>query len=160
MSLDLVLGGTLEDRRGKRHVELATGPAQVGLEDLTDVHSGRNAERVEDDLHGGAVGQEGQVFLGKHLRDHTLVAVAAGHLVTDLKLALHGDEDLDLLDHAGLEVVSLAQPLDPLLVDLVEDLDLRLGLADDQPHLVEQRRGLERKTEQVFALEVDAAPRR
>jgi hypothetical protein len=35
------------------------------------------------------------------MRDHTLVAVTAGHLVARLDLALHSDEDLDHLHHAG-----------------------------------------------------------
>ena len=125
----------------------------MGFEDLTDVHSRWHPERVEDDLDRCPVGQEGHVFLGQGLRNHTLVAVASGHLVADLKLALHGDEDLDLLDHAGRQVVALRQQLDPLLVELVEDLDLRFRLTDDETHLVEQRRFLERQVLDLGDLE-------
>ncbi len=52
------------------------------------------------------------ILLGQSLGDDALVTVAAGHLVTDLKLALHRDEDLDLLDHSGRQIVPQAQELD------------------------------------------------
>jgi hypothetical protein len=59
-----------------------------GLEHLADVHAGRDAERVEDDVDGGAVGQERHVLDGQDLGDDALVAVAAGELVADADLAL------------------------------------------------------------------------
>ena len=49
-------------------------------------------------------------------RDHALVAVAARHLVAGLDLALHRDEDLDHLHHAGRQLVAALQ-----LFDLVEE---------------------------------------
>ena len=60
----------------------------MGLEDLADVHAAGHAERVEDDVDGRAVGQEGHVLLGQDLGDHALVAVATGHLVAFGDLAL------------------------------------------------------------------------
>jgi len=41
--------------------------------------------------------------------------VPSGHLVTDLELALHGDEHLDLFDDARRQLVALPEELDPLL---------------------------------------------
>jgi hypothetical protein len=79
-----------------------------------DVHARRHAERVEADFDRRTVGQEGHVFLGHDLGDDALVAVTAGHLVTDLELLLRGDVDLDLLDRAigrafaGLDGAELA----------------------------------------------------
>ena len=76
--------------------------AEVGLEYLADVHPGRNAERVEDDVDRGAVGHERHVLDGQDLRDHALVAVAARQLVSDAELALLGDVDPDqLVDARG-----------------------------------------------------------
>ena len=70
------------------------GPAEMRFEDLTDVHTGRHAERVEDDLDGGAVGKVGHVLFGQDACDDALVAVASGYFVADRELALHGDVDL------------------------------------------------------------------
>ena len=79
---------------------------------------------------GGAVLEERHVLVGEDHRDHALVAVAPGHLVADLELALHGDVDLDLLDDAGRQLVAGREQLDALVVELLEHLDLRLGLVD------------------------------
>ena len=64
--------------------EADAGPAQVGLQDLTHVHAARHAERVEDNVDRGAVLGIGHVLHRNDLRDHALVAVAAGHLVAGL----------------------------------------------------------------------------
>ena len=53
---------------------------------------------------------------GTMRRDDALVAVPAGHLVAGLNLALHRDEDLDHLHHAGRQFVAALQ-----LFDLVEE---------------------------------------
>ena len=72
---------------------------------------------------------------GQDLGDDALVAVAAGHLVADRDLAVDGDQDLDDLDDAGREFVSLLH-----LVDLFLDLQLQ-GVdmqADFFLHLADQ----------------------
>ena len=52
----------------------------------------------------------------------------AGHLVARLKLALHGDEDLDHLHHAGGQVVAAADLLDLVLEPVIERALLRVEL--------------------------------
>ena len=96
------------------------------LEDLADVHPARHAERVEDDVDRGAVRQVGHVLLGQDLRDHALVAVAAGHLVADADLALLRDRHPDQAVHARLEVVV---ELAPELADLDHLAALAVGQA-------------------------------
>src|SRR5207247_3141155 len=76
------------------------GPAEVGLEDLADVHPARYAERVEDDVDRRAVLEERHVLLRDDPGDHALVAVAAGELVALGDLALLGDVGADELVHA------------------------------------------------------------
>ena len=49
--------------------------AQVGFEDLTDVHTRRYAQRVQDDVHRRAVGVVRHVFDRHDHRDYTLVDV-------------------------------------------------------------------------------------
>ncbi len=83
--------------------------------------------------------------IGTILRHHALVAVTAGHLVAGLDLALHRDEDLDHLHHAGRQFVAALQ-----LLDLVEEAlfeaascDSSYWLADglDLGHQLVVRRG-------------------
>ena len=114
-------GAAVEDRRRERETEDLADVSEMGLENLAHVHPARNTERIEDDLDRRAVGQVGQILDRQNPRDDALVAVAAGHLVSDLELALHGDVDLDQLDDARRQLVSLLQELDPLLVHPVQD---------------------------------------
>src|SRR5476651_601269 len=86
------------------------------LEDLPDVHPARHAERIEHDVGMDAVFEERHVLDRHDARYHALVAVTAGHLVAGLDLALHRDEDLDHLHHAGRQFVAALQ-----LLDLVEE---------------------------------------
>ena len=80
-----------------------SGPAEVCLEHLTDVHPRWNTERVEDDVDRRSVleGRNGMSFDNHDLGDHALVTVTTSHLVADLKLPLDRDVDLDQLDDAG-----------------------------------------------------------
>ena len=75
----------------------------------------RHAERIQHDVDRRAVGEVRHVLLGQDAREHALVAVAAGHLVADLELALDGDEDLDHLDDARRQLVAALQALDLLV---------------------------------------------
>ena len=110
--------------------EDARAPAQVGLEDLTDVHAARHAERVQDDVDRRPVLEVRHVLLGQDARDDALVAVATSHLVADLELALDGDVDLDHLDHARRQLVALAQAIDLVAEVLFTQRDDLLELAD------------------------------
>ncbi len=84
------------------------------LQNLTDIHAARHAERIEHDIDRLTVFQIGHVFHRHDAADDTLVAVASGHLVAGLKLALHGHENLDHLHDAGRKLVATLK-----LVDLV-----------------------------------------
>src|SRR5487761_1138167 len=120
------------------------GPAEVRFENLADVHARRNAERVENDLDGSAVGKIGHVFGGHDARDDALVAVAAGHFVADGKLALHGDIGFHEFNDARRQLVALLELLLALLGDLAEDVDLARGdLLDEQRVLVRQAQALQ-----------------
>ena len=114
--LDVLLAVVGVDRLADLEAEAGAGPAEMGLEDLADVHAARHAERIEHDVDRRAVLEERHVLDRHDLRHHALVAVAAGHLVAGLDLALHRDEDLDHLHHAGRQLVAALQ-----LLDLVEE---------------------------------------
>ena len=99
------------------------------LEDLPDVHARRHAERVQHDVDRGAVLEERHVLHRHDAGDDALVAVAAGHLVARLQLALHRDEDLDHLHHAGRQLVAALQLLDLALEPLLQPPDGGVELA-------------------------------
>jgi hypothetical protein len=99
--------------------EFGSGPAQVRFQNLADVHTAGNAQRVEHDLHRRAVGQERHVFDRQDLGDHTLVPVTAGHLVADADHSLGGDVDLDHLQHAAAQFVAALHAVE-LAVALID----------------------------------------
>ena len=92
--------------------EPGRGPAEMRLEDLADIHAARHAERVQHDVDRRAVLEIRHVLARHDPRDDALVAVAAGHLVARLQFALHRDEDLDHLHHAGRQLVAALQLFD------------------------------------------------
>src|SRR5467141_3238043 len=107
--------------------EFLGSPAEVRLQNLADVHTRRNAERIENDLDRSDVRHVRHVFLRHDAGDDALVAVAPGHLVADGKLALHGDVGLDQLDDARGQLVALLELVLALLGDLAEHVDLARG---------------------------------
>src|SRR5690606_26539968 len=95
------------------------GEAEVGFENLANVHPRRHAEGVQHDVHGDAIDVVGHVLHRLDGGDHTLVAVATGHLVTGLDAALDRQVDLDGLEYAEGEVVVALQLALLVLVALV-----------------------------------------
>src|SRR6187455_2811928 len=96
--------------------QAGASPTEMGLQNLADVHAARHTQWIEHDVDLRAVLEERHVLDRHDLRHHALVAVASGHLVAGLDLALHRDEDLDHLHHAGRQLVAALQ-----LLDLVEE---------------------------------------
>ena len=101
----------LTDLFGTKHLfdtpaDALGGPAEVNFEHLTDVHTRRHAQRVQDDVGGTTVGHVRHVFDRADLRDHALVAVAAGHLVAGLQTTTFGNVHLDHLQDARREFVT------------------------------------------------------
>src|SRR5664279_1324010 len=108
----------------------------MGLENLPDVHARGHTQGIEHDLDGSSVRQVRHVLLGEDAADDALVPVTTGHLVADLELALHGHEDLDRLVDAGRQLVALGEKRHAVGADLLDDVDLRVGALQDEPHLV------------------------
>src|SRR5467141_4350826 len=122
--------------------EFLGSPAEVRLQNLADVHTRRNAERIENDLDRSDVRHVRHVFLRHDAGDDALVAVAPGHLVADGKLALHGDVGLDQLDDARGQLVALLEFVLALLGDLAEHVDLARGHLLDFLDLLDEQRVL------------------
>ena len=105
--LDLLLAGAIEDRGGDAEAEPGGGPAEVGLQDLANVHTRGHADRVEDDVHGAAIGQVGHVLDRQDAADHALIAVATGHLVAGADLALLAEQHAHRLVHAHRQLSAV-----------------------------------------------------
>ena len=106
-------------------------PTEMGLEDLTNVHARRHAERVQHDVDRRTVGEIRHVLLGENPRDDTLISVTAGHLVTDAELALNGDVDLHHLKHARRQFVALLDSRDLLIEHGTDNRGLTFDILED-----------------------------
>jgi hypothetical protein len=76
---------------------------------LPHIHTRRNPQRIEDDIHRGAVGKIRHVLPGQNPGNHALVPVPSGHLVSYRQLSLNGQVDFDHLDHPGREFIPFFQ---------------------------------------------------
>src|SRR5580704_8285262 len=102
-------------------------PSEVGFENLSHVHTGGDAQRIQNDLDRRAVVEVRHVLFWQNPRNDTLVTVTAGHFVANAQLALHRDVDFDQLDHARRQFVALGQLVFSLVDNLLENVDLTRG---------------------------------
>ena len=79
----------------------------MDLQDLTDVHSGRNAQRVQHDIQRTSVRQERHILHRKDAGYAALVSVTSGHLIADGDFSLLGNVDADRLVHARRQLVAV-----------------------------------------------------
>ena len=114
---DVVLVRAVKDRGTHIEAEHFGREREVNLLDLTDVHTRRNAERVQHDIQRAAVRQEGHILHRKHARHDTLVAVAACHLIADRNLSLLCDVNADVLVHTRRELIAVLSRKDARLHD-------------------------------------------
>jgi len=96
----------VEDRCREFLAQLAAGPSEYGLEDLSEVHTRGHAQRVKHDIDRSAVGEERHVFLTYHAGYDTLVAVAAGHLIAYADLTFFSDIYLGHLDDSRGKLIA------------------------------------------------------
>ena len=111
----------------------------MGLEHLPHVHSARHAERIEHDVDRSSIGEVRHVLLGNDLGDNALVPVTSGHLVSDGKLALAGDEDLDLFNDTGINIIAAFDATEVLFLLILKVGEAVLELTDDLADLVANR---------------------
>ena len=81
--------------------------AQVDLQHLADVHTGRHAQRVQHDIQRSAVGQVGHILLRQNAGNDTLVTVTAGHLIAHGDLTLLGNIDTNHLIDTGRQLIAV-----------------------------------------------------
>ena len=92
----------------------------MNFKNLTDVHSRRHTQRVQNDVNRSAVSHERHVFDTSNAGDNTLVTVTAGHLVAGLQTTFNGQINLDHLLNACRQFVALSQFLALFVPSFVE----------------------------------------
>ena len=90
---DFRLGCTVENGRLDIDAQCMACPAEVNLQDLSDVHTRWHAERVQHDIYRCSIGQVRHIFSRQNLSHHTFVAVTPRHLVADGNVARGGNID-------------------------------------------------------------------
>ena len=98
---DIVLLGAVKHRGHHLDAQLCGGTPEVDLKHLSDIHTGRDAQRVQNNIERAAPGQVGHILLREHAGDDTLVAMASGHLIADRDLSLLRDVAADNHVDAG-----------------------------------------------------------
>ncbi len=88
-------------RSGNLLSELSVSKAEMHLKNLSDVHSGRNAQRVKNYIKRSTVVKERHILLRKYSRNDALVTVSTCHLIADGELSLLCDIAAYNLVYAG-----------------------------------------------------------
>src|SRR5207245_9971418 len=92
--------------RGQPEDECLWSHAEMGLQDLTNIHAARDTKRIQHDLYWRSICQEGHIFFRNDAGDDAFISVATSHLISDAQLALARDINFDLLDDAAIDVVA------------------------------------------------------
>ena len=104
--VDFRLFSAVKYRRNGLESERRTRPAEVGFQNLSNVHTRRYAQRIQKNLNGSSVCEEGHVFTAHNLGNNAFVSVTTSHLVADRQDAFVGDENLDRLQNAVAKLVA------------------------------------------------------
>ena len=113
--------------------QLPRGPPKVGLQDLTHIHSGWNAQGIQHDVDRGAVREEGHILFRQNPGDDPLVPMAPRHLISHRELPFHGQIDLHRLQNAGRQLFSPGDLRNAPLVKDPDSIDLILHLIQHGP---------------------------
>ncbi len=74
-------------------------PAQMSFQYLTDIHSGRYAQRIQHNLYRCTIRQERHIFLAHNAGNDTFITMTAGHLIPFMDFTFLGnvytDETVD-----------------------------------------------------------------
>ena len=123
---ELLRVGMLREQFTDPQANTLGGPAQVGLEDLTYIHSRWHTKRVKHNVDRGAIGHKRHVFHRHDARHHTFVAMTARHLIAGLKTTLHREVYLYHLEHARGQFVALGELFALFFISEIELMALLL----------------------------------
>src|SRR3546814_9067095 len=84
----------------KTNAQLFSGPTEYRFVNLSQVHTRRHTQWIQNNIHRTSVFQEWHIFFTYDTGHDALVSVAACHLISYLQLPLLGNIDLGHLDDA------------------------------------------------------------
>src|SRR5699024_886756 len=97
----------VKDRSRNIETEGCRCKTQMDLQHLSDIHTGRYAQRVQHDIQRTSVRQERHIFHRKHTGNDTLVTVTSRHLVADRDFSLLSDVDADCLVDTRRQLIAV-----------------------------------------------------
>ena len=79
----------------------------MNFKHLTDIHTRRHAQRVQHDIQGTSVGQEGHILYREHTGNDTFITVTSRHFISHRDLSLLRDVDAHCLVHTRGQLVAI-----------------------------------------------------
>src|SRR5207249_8973893 len=128
---DLFLRDSVEHWSRHSESECLCSDAEMGLQDLTNIHAARDTKRIQHDLYWRSICQEGHIFFRNDAGDDAFISVATSHLISDAQLSLARDINFDLLNDAGIDVVATLYSVHRTLALDLQLSELVLVRADD-----------------------------
>ena len=104
---DILFVGTVEYGGGNLPTQSLGSQTQVGLQHLSNIHTGGHAQGIEHYLKGSSIGQEGHILFGQYPGDNPLVTMPTRHLIPYGDLSLLGHIDPYQLIDSGGQFVSV-----------------------------------------------------
>ena len=86
--------------------QLAGSPTEVRFQNLSDVHTGRHAQRVQYNVNRGAVFHIRHILQRQNAGNRTFVTVASGNLIAGLNFTLGRNEDFNHLQNARQQIIA------------------------------------------------------
>ena len=104
---NIFLVRTIEDRCCHIESQSLGSQGKMDLQDLSDIHTGRHAQRVQDDVQRTFVGQIRHIFYRKHAGNDTLVTMTTCHLIAYGDFSLLCDINADCLIYSGCQLIAV-----------------------------------------------------
>ena len=98
---DIVLVRTIKYRCRYVETKRFCSKAQVNLQNLSDIHSGRNAQRIQHDIKWTSIRKEWHILYRKYTGNDTLVTMTSCHFIADRDFSLLCNINTYRLIHSG-----------------------------------------------------------
>ena len=98
---------TVKHRGGNIKAQSPGCKAQMNLQHLSDIHTGRHTQRIQHNIQWTPVGQKRHILHRQHSGNHTLVAMSSCHLVSHGDLTLLSNIDPNRLINSRRQLIPV-----------------------------------------------------